>query len=128
MSTTRQQAEQARKAFLKLSTTADRTAILNEVASALEQNAAAIFEANKKDLNEAKGSLAEPLYKRLILNESKLRDVVAGIRQLSQMDDPLGRVLEETQLDEGLTLRKVQTPIGVIATIYESRPDVGPQI
>ncbi len=128
MSTTRQQAEQARKAFLKLSTTADRTAILNEVAAALEQNSAAIFEANKKDLSEAKGSITEPLYKRLILNESKLRDVVLGIRQLAQMNDPLGRVLEETQLDEGLTLRKVQTPIGVIATIYESRPDAGPQI
>lgn len=128
MSSTRQQAEQARKAFLKLSTTADRTAILTGVASALEQNAAAIFEANKKDLAEAKGSIAEPLYKRLILNESKLRDVVAGIRQLAQMDDPLGRVLEETELDEGLILRKVRTPIGVVAAIFESRPDVGPQI
>jgi glutamate-5-semialdehyde dehydrogenase len=128
MSTTRQQAEQARKAFLKLSTTADRTAILTGVASALEQNAEAIFEANKKDLAEAKGSISEPLYKRLILNESKLRDVVAGIRQLAQMDDPIGRVLEETELDEGLILRKVRTPIGVVAAIFESRPDVGPQI
>src|SRR5688572_30209987 len=108
MSTTRQQAEQARKAFLKLSTTADRTAILKDVATALEQNAAPIFEANEKDLKEAKGSIAEPLYKRLILNESKLRDVVTGIRQLAQMDDPLGRVLETTQLDEGLTLQKIQ--------------------
>jgi glutamate-5-semialdehyde dehydrogenase len=128
MSTTRQQAEQARKAFLKLSTTADRTTILTGVASALEQNAEAIFEANKKDLAEAKGSISEPLYKRLILNESKLRDVVAGIRQLAQMDDPIGRVLEETELDEGLILRKVRTPIGVVAAIFESRPDVGPQI
>ena len=128
MTTTRQQAEQARKAFLKLSTTADRTAILAEVASALEQNAAAIFEANKKDLAEAKGSLSAPLYKRLILDEAKLRDVVAGIRHLAQMEDPLGRVLEETELDEGLTLRKIQTPIGVIAAIFESRPDAGPQI
>jgi len=128
MSTTRQQAELARKAFLKLSTTADRTAILNEVASAIEQNAAVIFEANKKDLDEARGSISEPLYKRLILNESKLRDVVAGIRQLAQMLDPLGRVLQETELDDGLILRKIQTPIGVIATIFESRPDVGPQI
>ena len=128
MSTTRQQAEQARKAFLKLSTTADRTAILTDIASAIEQNAAAIFEANKEDLTEARGSITEPLYKRLILDDSKLRDVVAGIRQLANMEDPLGRVLEETELDDGLILRKIQTPIGVIATIFESRPDVGPQI
>ena len=128
MSTTRQQAEQARKAFLKLSTMADRTAILNDVVSALDQNSAAIFDANKKDLAEAKGAIAEPLYKRLILDESKLRDVVAGVRQLAEMEDPLGRVLEETELDEGLILRKIRTPIGVIAAIFESRPDVGPQI
>ena len=125
MSATRQQAEQARKAFLRLSTTVDRTAILGEIALAIEQNASSIFEANERDLTEAKGSIAEPLYKRLVLNESKLRDVVAGIRQLAQMQDPLGRVLDETELDEGLTLRKIQTPIGVIATIFESRPDVG---
>jgi len=128
MSTTREQAERARRAFLKLSTTANRTAILSEIASALEKNTAAIFEANQKDLAEAKNSIAEPLYKRLIFNESKLRDVVEGIRQLARMDDPLGRVLEQKELDDGLILRKVQTPIGVIATIFESRPDAGPQI
>lgn len=128
MSETRRQAERAREAFLKLSTTADRTAILREVAEALRKNAQSIFEANSKDLNEAKGKIAEPLYKRLILNEAKLRDVIDGIRQISEMPDPLGRVLEETELDKDLILRKVQTPIGVLAVIYESRPDAGPQI
>jgi glutamate-5-semialdehyde dehydrogenase len=128
MSNTREQAEKAHKAFLKLSTTADRTAILTEMAAALEKNAAAIFDGNKKDLAEAKGSISEPLYKRLIFDEAKLRDVVDGIRQLARMDDPVGRILEKTELDEGLILRKVQTPIGVIATIFESRPDAGPQI
>jgi glutamate-5-semialdehyde dehydrogenase len=128
MSTTREQAERARKAFLKLSTTADRTAILTEIAAALDQNAPAIFEANRKDLAEAKSSIAEPLYKRLVFDESKLRDVVEGIRHLSRMEDPLGRVLEEKELDEGLILRKVQTPIGVLAMIFESRPDAAPQI
>ena len=128
MNQTRQQAERARKAFLKLSTSADRTAILNDVAAAIGKNATTIFAANNKDLAEAKGLLAEPLYKRLILNESKLRDVVDGITQIAKMDDPVGRVLEETELDEDLILRKVQTPIGVIAAIFESRPDVVPQI
>jgi glutamate-5-semialdehyde dehydrogenase len=126
--TTRQQAENARKAFLKLSTTANRTAILVEIAGALEKNASAIFEANRKDLASAKDSLSEPLYKRLILNDAKLRDVVEGIHQIARMQDPVGRVLEEKELDDALILRRVQTPIGVMAVIFESRPDAGPQI
>ncbi len=128
MSTTREQAERARKAFLKLSTSADRTAILREMAAAIEQNAATIFAANKKDAADSRNSIPEPMYKRLVLNEPKLRDVVAGVRQIAEMEDPVGRILEETELDEGLILRKIRTPIGVIAAIFESRPDVGPQI
>lgn len=129
MSEVRQQAERARAAFLKLSTSVDRTAALKDVASALLQNAGSIFDANKKDLLAAKAAgIAEPLHKRLVLDEPKLRDVVGGIEQIAQMQDPVGRVVEETELDEGLILKKVQAPIGVLAMIYESRPDAGPQI
>jgi glutamate-5-semialdehyde dehydrogenase len=128
MNETRHQAERARNAFLKLSTAADRSAILREVAEALRQNAPSVFNANAKDLAQAGGKIAEPLYKRLVLNEAKLRDVVDGIEQIARMEDPVGRILEKTELDEGLILRKVQTPIGVLAVIYESRPDAGPQI
>jgi glutamate-5-semialdehyde dehydrogenase len=129
MNETRQQAERARKAFLKLAAGMDRTAILKDLATALRENAASIFEANQKDLAEAKAAnIAEPLYKRLVLNEPKLRDVIIGIEQIAAMEDPVGRVVQETQLDEELILKKVQTPIGVLAMIYESRPDAGPQI
>jgi glutamate-5-semialdehyde dehydrogenase len=129
MNEMRQQAERARKAFLKLSTSVDRTAILHEISAALRDNASRIFEANKKDLDAAKASgIAEPLSKRLVFNDAKLRDVVAGIEQIAGMDDPVGRVIAETELDEGLILKKVQAPIGVLAMIYESRPDAGPQI
>ena len=129
MNETRQQAEHARKAFLKLAAAVDRTAILKDLATALRENAASIFEANQKDLAEAKAAgIAEPLYKRLVLNEPKLRDVITGIEQIAAMEDPVGRVVQETQLDEELILKKVQTPIGVLAMIYESRPDAGPQI
>jgi glutamate-5-semialdehyde dehydrogenase len=129
MNETRQQAERARHAFLKLSPSVDRTAVLHEIAGALRQDAAAIFAANEKDLAAAKAAgIPEPLYKRLVLNEPKLRDVITGIEQIAAMEDPLGRVIQETELDEGLVLRKVQAPIGVLAMIYESRPDAGPQI
>jgi len=131
MTETRQQAERARQAFLRMAAGVDRTAVLRDIAAALgqNQNTAAIAAANQKDLAEAKtAGIAAPLYKRLVLDETKLRDVIAGIEQLANMEDPVGRVAEETELDEGLLLRKVQTPIGVLAMIYESRPDAGPQI
>jgi glutamate-5-semialdehyde dehydrogenase len=129
MNEIRQQAERARTAFLKLSTSVDRTAVLHEIAAALRGKASEIFEANKRDLDAAKAAgIAEPLYKRLIFNEAKLRDVVGGIEQIAAMDDPVGRVIGEMELDEGLILKKVQAPIGVLAMIYESRPDAGPQI
>src|SRR5215831_11055224 len=129
MNEMRQQAERARKAFLRLSTSVDRTAVLNEIASALRSGAAGIFEANNRDLDSAKASgIAEPLYKRLVFDEAKLRDVIDGIEQIASMEDPVGRVVAETELDEGLILKKVQVPIGVLAMIYESRPDAGPQI
>src|SRR5262249_51845299 len=128
MSETRQQAERARNAFLRLSTSADRTAILTDIVKSLRSRASEIFDANSRDLAVAKDSLAPPLYKRLALTEAKLRDVIDGIEQVSLMPDPVGRVIQETELDEGLTLRKVQVPIGVIAMIFESRPDAAPQI
>jgi glutamate-5-semialdehyde dehydrogenase len=125
----RQQAEQARKAFLKLSTSVDRTDVLNGIATALREKAGEIFAANQRDLDAARSAgIAEPLAKRLVLNEPKLRDVIRGIEYIARMEDPVGRVVAETELDEGLILKKVQVPIGVLAMIYESRPDAGPQI
>jgi glutamate-5-semialdehyde dehydrogenase len=128
MSETRQQAERARQAYLKLSTDCDRTQILKDLASAIRAGTAGIYAANEKDLEAARGNVSQPLYKRLVINESKIRDVVDGIEQLAAMPDPVGKVLMATELDEGLTLKKVQTPIGVIAAIFESRPEVVAQI
>jgi glutamate-5-semialdehyde dehydrogenase len=128
MSETRDQALSARRAFLRLSADVDRTGVLRDLAEALDVRAAEVFSANQEDLRAAGKTLSQPLYKRLILDDAKLRDVVEGIRQIASMDDPVGLVLSETELDEGLILRKVQTPIGVLALIFESRPDAAPQI
>jgi len=127
MSETRQHAERARQAYFKLGN-ANRTQILKEIAQTIRTRSDLIYQANKKDLEVAEGTLARPLYKRLVIDESKLRDLVDGIEQLASMPDPVGRVLLETELDEGLILRRVQTPIGVIAAIFESRPEVVGQI
>ena len=127
MSETRKQAEGARQAYFKLAT-ADRSQVLKDMARALRDHSEEIFSANKKDLEAAEGNIAPPLYKRLVINEAKLRDLVDGIEQLARAPDPVGCVLLETELDDGLILRKVQTPIGVIAAIFESRPEVVGQI
>jgi glutamate-5-semialdehyde dehydrogenase len=127
MKETRKQAEQARSAYFRLAH-ADRTQILRDMARAIRDRSAEIFAANRKDLEAAQGQIAAPLYKRLVINESKLRDLADGIDQLAATPDPVGRILLETELDDGLTLRKVQTPIGVIAAIFESRPEVVGQI
>ena len=127
MSETRQQAERARAAYFRLAN-ADRTQILRDMAQAIRDGATEILTANKKDLEAAQGTIAPPLYKRLVVNGPKLRDLIDGIEQLAAMPDPVGKVLLETQLDDGLILRRVQTPIGVIAAIFESRPEVVGQI
>jgi glutamate-5-semialdehyde dehydrogenase len=127
MTETRQRAERARQTYLRFPGM-DRTRILLDLARAIHAGASSINEANSRDLAAARETIAQPLYKRLALTEPKLRDVVLGIEQLAAMPDPVGRVLEETELDHGLTLKKVQTPIGVIAAIFESRPEVVAQI
>ena len=107
--------------------------VLNIVANRIESNAEKVFEANNKDLAEAKvlleqGELNEAVYKRLKLDENKLRDMVQGIRDLVSLPDPVNKVLIKRELDEGLVLEKISCPIGVIGVIFEARPDVIAQI
>ncbi|MCR4574250.1 MAG: glutamate-5-semialdehyde dehydrogenase [Lentisphaeria bacterium] len=99
------------------------------IASALRVEAAAILAANKLDLTAAEAAgLMGPLLKRLAFNEKKLEDVVEGVESLVKLDDPVGKKLSCTELDEGLVLTKVSCPIGVIGVIFESRPDALVQI
>ena len=102
---------------------------LAEIAEALKQQAAEIISANKEDLTAAeKNNLAAPLLKRLKFDEGKIADVCTGIDSLIKLDDPVGKTISATGLDEGLQLYKVSCPIGVIGVIFESRPDALVQI
>lgn len=103
------------------------------VADALDKNKNKIFEANKKDLEFAKelvenGELTKSTYNRLKLDENKMRDMIQGIRDISNLDDPVNKVLLKRELDDGLILQKVSCPIGVLGIIFEARPDVISQI
>jgi glutamate-5-semialdehyde dehydrogenase len=102
---------------------------LAEIAKALNRHGAEIIAANKQDLTEAqKNNLAAPLLKRLKFDEGKLAQTVAGIESLIKLDDPVGKTLGATELDDGLELYKVSCPIGVIGVVFESRPDALVQI
>ncbi|SNU08544.1 glutamate-5-semialdehyde dehydrogenase [Lachnospiraceae bacterium] len=106
-----------------------RCAALKLVAERLQERQAEIFAENKKDLDAAaENGVAEQIVKRLKFNEGKLADVVAGINQLIQLEDPIGKVTLDRELDENLRLTRIATPIGVIGVIFEARPDALVQI
>jgi len=106
-----------------------KNSALAQIAEALKNRSAEIIAANQKDLRIAeKNKLASPLLKRLKFDEGKIADVCAGIESLIKLDDPVGKIISATELDEGLNLYKVSCPIGVIGVVFESRPDALVQI
>lgn len=99
-----------------------RNEILLAVADAIIANKQTILEANAKDL--AKMDPKNPLYDRLQLTEKRLEDIASDMRNVSKLPSPLGRVLKESTLPNGLRLKRVSVPFGVIGMIYEARPNV----
>lgn len=126
------QAKSASKKIATLSTEIKNKALLN-IAQNLQDNQTRIFEANKKDLEEAKtlvekGELSNSTFNRLKLDDNKMRDMIQGIKDITELDDPIGKTLLKRELDEGLVLKKITCPIGVLGIIFEARPDVISQI
>ncbi len=106
-----------------------RCKALSVIAEKLVEKQEEIFAENKKDLEYAEqNGVAAPIVKRLKFDEGKLRDVVAGINQLISLEDPIGKVTLDRELDEGLRLTRITCPIGVIGVIFEARPDALVQI
>ena len=114
----------ARRASRSLAA-ADRDAALEAIARALEDHVEPILEANARDVaaERARGTPASRV-DRLTLDEARLADMARGCRQVAELPDPLGRVLDGWRLPNGLRVRKVSVPFGVIGMIYESRPNV----
>ena len=99
-----------------------RNDILQAVADAIIAETPALLAANAEDL--AKMDKANPLYDRLQLTEQRLHDIAADMRHVSTLPSPLGRILKEKTLDNGLHLQRIAVPFGVIGMIYEARPNV----
>ena len=124
-------ARAARQASFQLAAAdaAVRNNALLAVADALLARKDAIFAANRADLAAAQeAGIAAPVLKRLKFDDGKLSDVVAGLRALAAMEDPIGHEQLRTELADGLTLSRISCPIGVVGVIFESRPDALVQI
>lgn len=125
----------AKEAFIILSNadTKDKNKALIFMAKSLDKNRKKILEANSLDVTEAKkllekGELTESLVKRLEVTDSKIDDMISGIKDVAKLEDPVGKTLSGIELDLGLELYQIAVPIGVIGMVFESRPDVVPQI
>lgn len=106
-------------------TTEEKNAALLAMAAALEAHCADVLAANKVDMDrERAGGMSEGMLDRLMLNEKRVADMAVGLRQVSELPDPVGEVLREWTRPNGLKIRKVRVPMGVIGIIYEARPNV----
>ena len=118
------EAAKAAKAEITRLTTEQKNAALNAMADALIANEAEILAANALDLEAAKGTVSDVMLDRLQLTSARIAGMAQGIREVAALPDPVGMVLEEYKRADGLLIQKTAVPMGVIAIIYESRPNV----
>ena len=125
----------AKTAALELASleTPVKDAALKAMAEALDKNRKTILSANAKDMSSAedaekKGELSHSLVKRLQVTDPKIDGMIDGINDVISLKDPVGETMSALEMDKDLTLYQIRCPIGVIGVIFESRPDVVPQI
>lgn len=94
------------------------------MADELENSSAEILKANAKDVKNASGKISDVMLDRLRLDSARIKAMADGMRAVAVLPDPVGRVLSETKRENGLDIKKVSVPLGVVAIIYESRPNV----
>jgi glutamate-5-semialdehyde dehydrogenase len=127
----KESASHAKSASIKLAAAGseEKNRALKEIAEAIAAKEADIINANNRDIERSeKEDLPLPLLKRLKFDAGKIGEVIEGIESLIKIPDPVGEIIEATELSEGLELNKVSCPIGVIGVIFESRPDALVQI
>ena len=126
MATTQEILQRAKSAVRELATLSPKiknTALL-KMADELERRSAEILQANAQDVEAARSTLGDVMIDRLRLDEKRIAGMAQGIREVASLPDPIGDILEETTLPNGLQVKKVRVPLGVIGIIYESRPNV----
>lgn len=114
----------AAKSAMALADTQTKNRALLAMAHALEEHCADILAANGQDLEAARGTVSEVMLDRLALSPERVAGMAQGIREAAALPDPVGRVLSRVERPNGLVIEKTAVPMGVIAIIYESRPNV----
>ena len=123
--TTAEILERAKKAKRNMNITSYRkNAALYAMADSLIQNKDAILKANASDVESARGQMNPVMIDRLMLDEARIEGMAKGIRDVAALADPVGEVLSRVERANGLVIEKVRVPMGVVAIIYESRPNV----
>ena len=124
--TTREMLQEAHalRAAAAALTTAQKVRALSAMADALEAAQEAILQANAEDMEAARGVISDVMLDRLLLTPERLRGLADGVRDVAKLPDPVWALLEESERPNGLRLEKRAVPMGVIAIIYESRPNV----
>ena len=114
------------KTALMLADAGRRNTALLKMADALvkPEHMARILEANRRDLEAARGTISDVMLDRLMLDEARIAGMAQGIREVAGLEDPVGKVLSKIVRPNGMTIQKKSVPMGVIAIIYESRPNV----
>jgi glutamate-5-semialdehyde dehydrogenase len=123
-SSTQEKLLRAREAAGKLAllSTAEKNSLLNRIADALEEQRESILEANRVDMESS--GLEGAMRDRLQLTAARVKDMAQGVRDVEALPDPIGETLAEWTKSNGLRIRKVRVPLGVVGIIYESRPNV----
>lgn len=117
----------AREASWQLAqlSTKQKNAALEQIADLLEQDSATILDANVKDIEQVRANGMTPaLQDRLLLTQERLKGIADDVRKVCQLADPVGQVIDGSQLDSGLNLQRRRVPLGVVGVIYEARPNV----
>ena len=118
------EAKRAAKALARADT-ATKNAALDQIAAALQERAREILEANARDMQAGReAELGEALLDRLLLDEARIAQIARAVRQIVALGDPVGEVIDGHRLENGLDVRKVRVPLGVVAVVYEARPNV----
>ncbi len=127
MTAMEQMGQKARQAARELNAVSgtQKNAALEAMASSLEEQTGAVLEANERDITRARAAgMIDSMIDRLRLTKERVAGMAAGIRSIRALTDPVGEVMEGRRLENGLEVRKVRVPMGVIGIIYEARPNV----
>lgn len=118
------QRAKAAKAELALLSTEEKNKALASMADAILEDTEKILKANREDVEASRGIISDVMIDRLSLNAGRVKDMADGVLALTRLNDPVGRVISEHTLDNGLNVKKMSVPLGVVGIIYESRPNV----